>query len=714
MRYFLFILMTLLLSVSHASATELWTGILDTARAISWTTPGVTGGIPTTRTKYGATIAAYNGTADTINTAIAAASADQYVLLGAGTFNLTTGITFAGRNDVTLRGSGPDATFLVFSTANGFDGCQGGTTTICIPGTDLGYYGPGTPTHTATWTAAAYTQGQTVITMSSVTGLATGMYLVLDQLDDTTNPGTDIFVCGDVNCVDEGGATGYGRPGRSQRQWVKVTNIAASVVTFTPGLYAPNWALAKTPGAYWGNSTSLSTKDGIEDLSIDGLNSPAQTSLIELIFTTNSWVKNVRGLYGSRTYVQMYDGVHNTVRDSYFFGSVSEVGGPTHYGIEALNSGDNLIENNIVSRRTTPYISNGDVGSVWAYNFAVNDQYSVSPTFMQASNYSHFVGNFMVLHESNQAVGIKGDIVHGTSNLFTFFRNYSLGWETGKTSETEAVILFAYNRYWNLIGNVLGTVAYHDTYESASLRVGTIFSLGIAGAVPTYDAVVATTLMRWGNYDTVNAATRWVSAEVPSGIGKYPNAVPATQVLPSSFYLAAKPTFYGSLTWPSIGPDVTTGGVPGNHVVRIPARVCFEDVMGGLATDVTPRTFNWTTCLAAFSSAIPNAPASVRNVSDSTERCLTLIWAPSPESDLAGYKVYSGIASGQTTTLLKTITAATAQAVQSPMTQYMRCSLPAGLTYFTVTAYNGNGNESVKSSEVSKNIPGLSARGVRQ
>lgn len=64
--------------------------------------------------------------------------------------------------------------------------------------------------------------------------------------------------------------------------------------------------------------------------------------------------------------------------------------------------------------------------------------------------------------------------------------------------------------------------------------------------------------------------------------------------------MSAKPSFYGSTAWPSIGPDVSGGTISnvGGHVKRIPARICFEDVMGGTFSDATPKTFNANLCYA--------------------------------------------------------------------------------------------------------------------
>lgn len=112
-----------------------WSGILSTSRAVNWSNAGVIGGIPTTRTQCGSTIAAYTGSTAAINSALAACGANQYVLLGPGTFNLSSGgINFDGVSSVTLRGSGPDQTFLVMGSGSGLGCSNGGNATVCING----------------------------------------------------------------------------------------------------------------------------------------------------------------------------------------------------------------------------------------------------------------------------------------------------------------------------------------------------------------------------------------------------------------------------------------------------------------------------------------------------------------------------------------------------------------------------------------------------
>jgi hypothetical protein len=110
--------------------------------------------------------------------------------------------------------------------------------------------------------------------------------------------------------------------------------------------------------------------------------------------------------------------------------------------------------------------------------------------------------------------------------------------------------------------------------------------------------------MRWGNYDTATNTVRWVSSEVPSALSPYGNAVPASQTLPASFYLSVKPSWFGSIAWPAIGPEVTGGNISGagGHANMNPAMACYVNVMGGSANGTgNVLTFNASSCYASSS-----------------------------------------------------------------------------------------------------------------
>ena len=103
----------------------------------------------------------------------------------------------------------------------------------------------------------------------------------------------------------------------------------------------------------------------------------------------------------------------------------------------------------------------------------------------------------MMLHEGNAGTGFTGDDVHGSHNFVTAFRNYWIGWEPGKTAQTNPIKLYAFNRYMNFVGNVLGRTGFHAPYEwnvSGSSEDPAIFNLGSATNNSPSDALVKTTL----------------------------------------------------------------------------------------------------------------------------------------------------------------------------------------------------------------------------
>src|SRR5713226_9180636 len=103
------LLIPIFLICPFAAHGQAWSGIIDPSRAVDWSGAGVTGGIPA-RTTICAMIAPYTGTAAAINTAIGSCPAGQTVALGAGTFNLSSGIDFGGKSNITVRGAGANST----------------------------------------------------------------------------------------------------------------------------------------------------------------------------------------------------------------------------------------------------------------------------------------------------------------------------------------------------------------------------------------------------------------------------------------------------------------------------------------------------------------------------------------------------------------------------------------------------------------------------
>ena len=99
-----------------------------------------------------------------------------------------------------------------------------------------------------------------------------------------------------------------------------------------------------------------------------------------------------------------------------------------------------------------------------------------------------------MLFEGNEGIGFTADAIHGTTDFATVFRNLFTGWETGKDQQTVPIHLYTYNRYVNVVGNVLGRSGYHNRYETAAPS-GTggntaIYTLGWSGNGGTTDSGV--------------------------------------------------------------------------------------------------------------------------------------------------------------------------------------------------------------------------------
>jgi len=114
-------------------------------------------------------------------------------------------------------------------------------------------------------------------------------------------------------------------------------------------------------------------------------------------------------------------------------------------------------------------------------------------------------------------------------------------------------------RYYNIVGNVLGTTGYETIYEIIGNFTYTgsksIYRLGFIDAgdadAAGNDSQVKSTLLRHGNWDSVTNGVVWD-----------PNI--ADHVIPDSLYLKAKPSWFGTLAFPPYGPDLTpmTGQIP--------------------------------------------------------------------------------------------------------------------------------------------------------
>ena len=123
---------------------------------------------------------------------------------------------------------------------------------------------------------------------------------------------------------------------------------------------------------------------------------------------------------------------------------------------------------------------------------------------------------------------------------------------------------------------------------------------------------------------------------------------------------------------------------------------------------VSPYAFSWDTAQVANGThtLVAFARDAAGNFSSSSPVTVTLVnnnavltWDANTDSDLAGYRVYYGTSPGN-------YQQTKGEGIVAFGTSYTITGLASGTTYyFTVTAFDGSGNESDYASEVFKNIP---------
>jgi hypothetical protein len=633
------------LMVPTSGRAQQWSGIISPSRATDWSSAGVEGGIPSAGwTQCGSTIAA-GSTAATINSALSGCGTNQYVLLGPGTFSIT-GLQIS-KNNVVLRGSGPDQTFLIVSSEGPVScriGSFSGAIDICTNNNSQ---------TVVNWTAG-YSQGTTQITLSSVSGLTVGSPIILEQLDDGSDgwPATgDLYVCDSTanNCSNKGAGSASFAPdgdGRSNMEIVRATAInqggcGATCVTINPPITLPNYRSSQSPHAVFYASNVYVSYSGIENLSVDGT---VAGGGIKMVYCDNCWVKNVRAVdtAAGGTDIHVVTPVlsfHVEIRDNYFYGDQCAAGCINNYQTMPVWDGSMLWQNNIQQGIQASMIPNGGPysNSVLAYNFFVGRPDSAVVL--------HNAGEMMNLVEGNIMPGWDGDVVHGTHFMETIFRNalVSYKYAAGAGTVNVAIQALTNNRFINVVGNVMGH-PHFTNYESDLANDGNaVYILGWqgnnSGTALTSDTNVKRTMMRWGNWDSVTNATRWCgnssdtgwsltcasTSEVPSGITNFANPVPTVgdagigqPSLPASFYLSSRPSWWPSTKpWPAIGPDVTGGNITGmaGHAYTIPAADCYLNLLGGAVNGSGgPLNFNASTCYPSVVAVGPPPPSNLQAV----------------------------------------------------------------------------------------------------
>jgi hypothetical protein len=638
------LLFMFMLVLAVSSYAQNWSGLLDPQRAIDWSHAGA-GAIPPR-----STICATLGVAGQVSTyvqsvnssdvasALIGCPAGETVLLNPGTYNLLSTLNISISN-VTLRGAGPQQTILKWSTGASLNTCNGlGTTGLCITNGDSGiiqYSG------NVLNVSSGLTLGSTSVTLGSavngsLSNLHVGSLLQFNQCDTglsgSSCTGTNSDNGNDWDCgtgpsgstaTCTWGANTSSWPKRQHTQTVTVTGISGSTVTFTPGIYGSTWSSGQTPYAVF-SSTLPVTGLGVENLQINTQGFGDMGTQVMTNWTTNSWFKNVAFINNdasggsARVHLLATSSAHITTRDSYFYGSNPSANG---YGADmAYGTCDSLTENNIYQHIASGEVLETGCGNVFGYAYDVDNYYGSG--WQQCDAIHHGGGDEFNLWEGHEGICMTFDDDHGTGFAITHFRGYYSGHDpatlcpsstvscatTPKYGQTAAVILEAFNRYNNLMMNVLGDGVYATTYENVGLSGHTTTCGGFSWNViisenfaysgqgpfsPTCtsspytidnDPLAGSTTALWGNYDTVTGTMRTNSGETASSAPVFPAlASPSTSWSSyPSLYLATKPSWWGSMPWPGIGPEISGGDIPnvGGRAYHNPAEKCYASLGG--------------------------------------------------------------------------------------------------------------------------------------
>lgn len=521
--------------------------VIPSSRLVTWQgNCGVSGGIPTTYTKYGATLSPLGGTSDDtpqIIAALSAASANQYVLLGAGTFLIKTGFdtqNITGANSKILRGSGTTSTFLNTSTGIIFD----------IRGD---FYDPSGVGGTRSALSSSASKGDTTITLADASWVTVGDSIVISLLDDTTF----------VNKKDENDADAFSYlyPGtRGFSQTVKVAGKASNTLTLEVPL---GWDFTTTLTAQAAKvANSWISFFGVEDLTVAPQYTDSGSNTFHIQEAQNCWLKNIRINNVNRTGVFVDFGYRIEIRHCYFNGS--NVHGPGQgYGVAFNNAtACSLGYDNILIGMHLGFSSDyGSFGNAFVNNYAGA---GVADSSQAPAGGTHGYHAWMTLWEGNYFVDkVTADNTHGSGSHALLFRNRIIGYNATYSYDTTAVHGAAWNRRSNIVGNILGKVGTHTidySYYPTSFDPSTqkaCFRWGDDndGVRLVGDNQATADLIVTGNWDAVNQVVSWDGSGV--------------QALPDSYIFPSKPAEFGILSWPpytsSVGDAAAATDIPAGY-----------------------------------------------------------------------------------------------------------------------------------------------------
>ncbi len=541
---------------------------------------GVKNGIPNRTAEIDCTQPPYNAhhddtdTSSSINECLNGISSGQVAYLPAGTYIVNSSIRIPSNK--TLRGAGIDQTIL-----------QGNTNDLTIVGIH-GFYTDCRPGYvTPLDIISGYTKGSTQLVFADAGTISIGDHLWLDESNDESIPVNPTGTSG-----SPWGGSCYGRsPIRTRSQIVEVTGKSGNMVNIDPPMLftfssgnSPQAILAGAP--QYGAAGRYTHDGGVENLSLTMTNGVRPYRNIWFQGTANCWAKNVKVVTCGKRCVDLdLDNFRAEIRDSYFTGCWDQFNSDACYGAAIYDSSSNLIENNVYDGTANGPVVVGSSGNVIAYNYlhGVHRTANVASWFWD-DMWTHGSHSSFNLWEGNYHVGLAWDDYFGSSSHNTVFRNRILGRDPTVTydaylQEVNAVANDVDNHYNNVVGNIVGTAGWNDTYEQRNSNYWTskpVYVVSLSGA----DNAAFTTMFRHMNYDYVSNSIKYCDSPGEPGC----QSGDGSRSLPNSLYLSSKPSFFGTCVWPPFGPDLSP------MVNTIPAKARYEGSSICGNEDITPPT----------------------------------------------------------------------------------------------------------------------------
>lgn len=523
----------------------------------TWESAGVEGGIPprtticanVTQPPYSADPTGVTSAVAGIQRAIDSCPTGQVVFVPPGAYRIDGTLTIINKS-ITLRGAGAST---VFAVASGLAVRLGGLGPWPPPKNNPPYVQPVT---------AGATRGSRTVTVTDASAVVVGKMVMLSEVDDPTLVWTKSGVVA-----------------RHRASMHMVESKTATSVTVRPALpigFVNTPQLARLP--------DLTQYAGVEDIKFVGTGANPG-AFIQIESAWNVWVKGCEFTnMPSKTVVVILSG-HVELRRNFMHDQSN--GGPNSEGLDLLTDVNwSAVIDNICVAGGFPQINIGDggagpnyaggFGNVIAYNFVVDAYYTDPPTSPSHGIMAADVGTNHSPHsqfnlvEGNYMGKFGSDGYHGSGSHTVLLRNVVTG-RNRWTNATDriAVQIDRRNLYYALVGNVVGRVGQPATYEylatslSSDVNNSTIYRLGFPDGgnqgfvglhpptpIPHSDGgprdlyvgrnstTLGTTIIE-GNWNSVLGRQDWTTA-------------PTT--IPSSLFLAAKPTWFGNLAWPPVDP----------------------------------------------------------------------------------------------------------------------------------------------------------------